>query len=111
MYDDMVEKKYRFHPLDVFNAKLKGVQSGAKIGLWLDLTKTKRYYSKKEVYYSLQIFFMLNDNSCSLFLVQVEKKDCLYKKLPMKGHGATPSEEETESFCSEVSAFLKVMGT
>ncbi|VDD90364.1 unnamed protein product [Enterobius vermicularis] len=85
MYDDMVEKKYRFHPLDVFNAKLKGVQSGAKIGLWLDLTKTKRYYSKKEV----------------------EKKDCLYKKLPMKGHGATPSEEETESFCSEVSAFLK----
>uniref|UniRef100_A0A0N5AHZ1 mRNA-capping enzyme n=1 Tax=Syphacia muris TaxID=451379 RepID=A0A0N5AHZ1_9BILA len=85
MYDDQVEKQYRFHPLDVFSTKLKGVKPGAKIGLWLDLTKTKRYYSRKEV----------------------ENNDCIYKKLPLKGHGSTPTEEETENFCQEVSAFLK----
>lgn len=85
MYDDQVEKQYRFYPLDLFSTKLKGSQPGAKIGLWVDLTKTRRYYSKKEI----------------------EQKECIYKKLPLKGHGATPSEEETASFCKEVSEYLK----
>lgn len=48
-YDELMEKKYQFHPEDVFKSKLEGAEQGAKIGLWLDLTNTTRYYSRDEV--------------------------------------------------------------
>lgn len=49
-YDELMERKHRFHPEDVFNATLDGAETGANIGLWLDLTKTGRYYNREEVY-------------------------------------------------------------
>uniref|UniRef100_A0A915BLY8 mRNA-capping enzyme n=1 Tax=Parascaris univalens TaxID=6257 RepID=A0A915BLY8_PARUN len=85
LYDDQIEPKYRFHPRDVFTSNLKGVGRDAKIVLWIDLTKTNRYYSKKEV----------------------EQRGCAYKKMAMKGHGETPSEEETENFCRVVRDCLR----
>ncbi|KHN80906.1 mRNA-capping enzyme [Toxocara canis] len=85
LYDDQIERKYQFHPRDVFAHKLKGAEPGAKIVLWIDLTKTNRYYSKKEV----------------------ERRGCAYKKLAMKGHGETPSEEDTEHFCRIVRECLR----
>ncbi|KAK6051326.1 hypothetical protein COOONC_11170, partial [Cooperia oncophora] len=45
LYDDQIEKKLRFHPEDVFNHP---AVKGKKIGLWIDLTKTDRYYFVKE---------------------------------------------------------------
>ncbi|MFH4982993.1 hypothetical protein AB6A40_009702 [Gnathostoma spinigerum] len=85
LYDSQVEKQYQFHPKDVFKKKLAGAEKGAKIGLWVDLTKTNRYYSHKEV----------------------ERHNCLYKKLPLQGHGATPTVAETKIFCDAVEEYLK----
>lgn len=84
LYDDQIEPQYRFHPKDVFAHKLGGAHPGAKIGLWIDLTKTNRYYSKKEV----------------------EARKCTYVKMPIKGHGETPTVSETEKFCHVVRGYL-----
>lgn len=47
LYDEqVVDKKKRFHAEHVFNHPNLG---GKKIGLWIDLTKTDRYYSDSEV--------------------------------------------------------------
>ncbi|VDK53935.1 unnamed protein product [Anisakis simplex] len=86
LYDDQIEPKYQFHPRDVFAKKLNDAEPGAKIVLWIDLTKTNRYYGKKEV----------------------ELRNCTYLKMPMKGHGETPSVEDTESFCRAVREALRV---
>ncbi|EFO19544.1 hypothetical protein LOAG_08948 [Loa loa] len=85
LYDEQIEKKWQFHPRDVFAYKFRGAEPGARIGLWIDLTKTNRYYSRKEV----------------------EKRNCIYKKIPMKGHGEAPSVAETEQFCRIVRGFLQ----
>ncbi|MCP9259796.1 mRNA-capping enzyme [Dirofilaria immitis] len=37
----------------------------------------------------------------------VEKRNCIYKKIPMKGHGEAPSIAETEQFCRIVRGFLQ----
>uniref|UniRef100_A0A915PZ12 mRNA-capping enzyme n=1 Tax=Setaria digitata TaxID=48799 RepID=A0A915PZ12_9BILA len=87
LYDDQIEKKWQFHPRDVFAHKFRGAESGSRIGLWIDLTKTNRYYSRKEV----------------------EKRSCIYKKIPLKGHGEAPSVSETEQFCRIVRSFLQAM--
>lgn len=50
LYDEQIEKVYQFHPRDVFAHKFRGAEPGARIGLWIDLTKTNRYYSRKEVF-------------------------------------------------------------
>ncbi len=46
LYDAQIAPRYRFHPSAVFASRLP---EGMKLGLWIDLTKTNRYYSKKEV--------------------------------------------------------------
>lgn len=46
------------------------------IGLWIDLTNTNRFYNKKDV----------------------EEEDCKYLKLQCRGHGETPSKEQTDTF-------------
>ncbi|KAK0410615.1 hypothetical protein QR680_005235 [Steinernema hermaphroditum] len=85
LYDyQFSDPKYRFHVDDVFSAKLEGAHPGAKIGLWVDLTKTSRYYSKKEV----------------------QRKDCKYVKMPLAGHGQSPTEDETIRFIGVVRDFL-----
>lgn len=45
-----------------------------KLGMWIDLTNTSRFYDKKEV----------------------EDKDSKYVKLQCRGHGETPSPEQTK---------------
>ncbi|TKR60943.1 hypothetical protein L596_028124 [Steinernema carpocapsae] len=84
LYDYQIpEPKYRFHVDDVFNVKLEEASKGAKIGLWIDLTKTARYYAKKEV----------------------TRRNCKYLKMPLAGHGSSPTEEETEKFIDAVREF------
>jgi len=53
------------------------------VGLWIDLTNTTRFYDRKEV----------------------EKKGCKYVKLQCRGHGETPSIEQTKSFIEIVDEF------
>lgn len=49
-YDFLLpERKYQFHPEFVFQRTLSDAKNNAKIGMWIDLTKTSRYYDKNEV--------------------------------------------------------------
>lgn len=54
-----------------------------KLGLWIDLTNTKRFYDRKEV----------------------ESRECQYMKLRCRGHGETPSVEQTQAFLEIVDDF------
>lgn len=55
-----------------------------KMGMWVDLTNTKRFYDRREV----------------------ESRDCRYTKLQCRGHGETPSPEQTQSFIEIVDQFI-----
>lgn len=47
MYDNQIaERRYQFHPAEVFSHPHL---HGKKIGLWIDLTNTDRYYFREEV--------------------------------------------------------------
>lgn len=81
MYDAQIaEKRYRFHPADVFSSPFL---NGKRIGLWIDLTNTDRYY----------------------FTEEVTEKDCIYKKIAMAGRGMSPTKEETDKFIEIVQKF------
>lgn len=54
------------------------------MGLWIDLTNTKRFYERREV----------------------ETRDCRYMKLQCRGHGETPSREQTQSFIEIADQFI-----
>merc|ERR1711892_1490375 len=56
-----------------------------KIGLWVDLTKTDRYYDKDVV----------------------EATDCVYLKLACKGHGECPSQEVVDTFNELADKFIR----
>lgn len=80
-FDSKMPSEYYFHPDQVFNfAKLNKV----KVGLWIDLTNTSRFYDRQEV----------------------EDHDCRYVKLQCRGHGETPSSEQTQSFIEIVDDFI-----
>ena len=49
-----------------------------KIGLWIDLCNTNRWYSKRDV----------------------EQQDCKYVKVQCRGHGEAPSQEQVNTFVS-----------
>lgn len=55
-----------------------------KIGLWIDLTNTNRYYSRD----------------------QIEKHGITYFKLATKGHKQAPTEEETRLFVNMCHNFI-----
>ncbi|KAH8403493.1 hypothetical protein KR215_001335 [Drosophila sulfurigaster] len=55
-----------------------------KLGLWIDLTNTKRFYDRSTV----------------------EERDAQYIKLQCRGHGETPSVEQTRSFIELVDNFI-----
>uniref|UniRef100_A0A158QR87 mRNA-capping enzyme n=1 Tax=Haemonchus placei TaxID=6290 RepID=A0A158QR87_HAEPC len=82
LYDDQIEKNLRFHPEDVFNHP---AIKGKKIGLWIDLTKTDRYY----------------------FVKEVESHGCIYRKMPLAGHGSSPTQDETDRFVRLVQGFTR----
>lgn len=54
------------------------------MGLWIDLTNTKRFYDRREV----------------------ETRDCQYTKLSCRGHGETPSPDQTQAFIELVDQFV-----
>ncbi|PAV67098.1 hypothetical protein WR25_24634 isoform B [Diploscapter pachys] len=82
LYDEqVVDKKKRFHAEHVFNHPNLG---GKKIGLWIDLTKTDRYYSDSEV----------------------KSHGIQYCKMRLTGHGAAPTEDETNRFMRAVTEFF-----
>lgn len=54
-----------------------------KIGLWIDLTNTNRFYNRADV----------EDNGCQ------------YVKLQCRGHGETPTREQTNAFIEIVEEF------
>lgn len=56
-----------------------------KLALWIDLTNTKRFYDRGGV----------------------ESKECQYIKLNCRGHGETPSLDQTESFIQFVEECTK----
>lgn len=55
-----------------------------KIGLWIDLTNTNRFYDKK----------------------LVEDNDCKYIKLQCRGHGETPSPDAVRAFVSVCKTYI-----
>lgn len=72
-YDSQVVEGCRFN-VDMFFANLKSQK--LKMGLWIDLTNTSRFYDKNTI----------------------EDYNCRYVKLQCRGHGETPSEEQTHAF-------------
>uniref|UniRef100_A0A0N5BNW6 mRNA-capping enzyme n=1 Tax=Strongyloides papillosus TaxID=174720 RepID=A0A0N5BNW6_STREA len=86
LYDSQIpDSSLYFHPQDVFDAKLEGAPIGSRIKLWIDLTKTSRYYSEDEV----------------------RKNDCTYVKIALAGHGKSPTEDETDLFVKTCSDFIE----
>lgn len=55
-----------------------------KLGLWIDLTNTNRFYDKSEV----------------------EAAKCRYIKVPCRGYGKTPSEDQTKFFIKVIHQFI-----
>lgn len=54
------------------------------IGLWIDLTNTTRFYNKRNI----------------------EEEGCKYFKLQCRGHGETPSVEQTNTFIGVCHSFI-----
>ena len=72
-YNDQIAVENRFTPQMLFNS-MKAYK--VKIGLWIDLTNTSRFYSK----------------------AIVEENECKYVKLSCRGHGETPSPDTIKTF-------------
>ncbi|XP_072396689.1 mRNA-capping enzyme [Diabrotica undecimpunctata] len=80
-FDDQVPPECRFDPKMVFDiAKSKKI----KFGLWIDLTNTSRFYNKADI----------------------GEYGCKYVKLQCRGHGETPSREQTATFIEIVTRFI-----
>ncbi|XP_045510958.1 mRNA-capping enzyme [Colias croceus] len=80
-FNDKLPECNRFTPSMLFSY-VKDLK--LKLGLWIDLTNTSRFYDKKEI----------------------EKMDCKYVKLSCRGHGETPSVEQTRAFIKIVKNFI-----
>lgn len=80
-FDTKMSSDYNFHPDMVF--KYLKVNK-MNIGLWVDLTNTGRFYDRQEV----------------------EENNCRYVKLQCRGHGETPSPEQTQSFIEIIDNYI-----
>ncbi|KAK8374884.1 hypothetical protein O3P69_009724 [Scylla paramamosain] len=81
-FDDQVPPEHRFSPEMLF-ASMKSYK--VKIGLWVDLTNTKRFY----------------DSSL------VEKEGARYVKLKCRGHGECPNQEQVNLFTDICEKFIR----
>ena len=72
-FDDQVSPEHRFSPSMLFSS-MKSYK--VKIGLWIDLTNTTRFYRKSEV----------------------EEFNCSYVKVKCRGHNESPSEDQVAIF-------------
>ncbi|XP_076349616.1 RNA guanylyltransferase and 5'-phosphatase mRNA capping enzyme [Tachypleus tridentatus] len=80
-YDEYVPESSRFTPT-MFLKLLASYK--VKLGLWIDLTNTTRFYDKKDI----------------------EVEGIKYLKLQCTGHGETPSVEQTETFIQVCHNFI-----
>uniref|UniRef100_A0A336KLB6 CSON013075 protein n=1 Tax=Culicoides sonorensis TaxID=179676 RepID=A0A336KLB6_CULSO len=76
-----LKKTEIFTPNDVFDWLTK---SKIKIGLWIDLTKTTRYYNSKEII----------------------NRGCRYEKIWCEGHGSVPDWKQIKTFTDIVDNFI-----
>lgn len=81
-YNDMIPE-YSVFNLDLLFGSLKTMK--VKMGLLVDLTNTTRFYNSKEI---------------------EEKYECRYVKLQCRGHGETPSEDQTQAFIQLCAKFI-----
>ncbi|CAB3231409.1 unnamed protein product [Arctia plantaginis] len=80
-FNEQVPEENRFTPA-MLMAYTKSMK--IKLGLWIDLTNTSRFYDKK----------------------MVEEAGCKYVKMQCRGHGETPSPEQTREFIAVVTKFV-----
>ncbi|KAJ8865971.1 hypothetical protein PR048_033495 [Dryococelus australis] len=80
-FDDQVPADCRFYPSMVFSSMRSYKRT---IGLWIDLTNTTRFYNKQDI----------------------ESQDCGYLKLQCRGHGETPSNDQTRTFVQICDNFI-----
>jgi len=81
-FDSQVGDEYIFNPQMMFSTT-KTMKK--KLGLWIDLTNTTRYYDR----------------------AFVEKMDCKYIKLTCRGHGETPTADIVDLFIKVCSQFIQ----
>ena len=81
-YDQSMSEEFFFHP-EMVLASVKAQKR--KIGLWIDLTNTSRFYDKEIL----------------------RRAECQYVKLNCKGHGETPSPETVNRFIDLCSRFIQ----
>jgi len=81
-YDDQVDVTARFSPKMLFDS-MKAYK--VKIGLWIDLTNTSRFYNKRFI----------------------EEQECKYVKLQCRGHGETPPQEAVQTFINICRKFIQ----
>ena len=81
-YNDQIPIEYRFTP-DMLITTMKGYK--VKIGLWIDLTNTGRFYNKRKI----------------------EEEGIQYIKLKCRGHGEAPSEDQVKTFVSICKKFIE----
>lgn len=81
-YDDQVDVPNR-HNMKLFFDSLK--HYNLKIGLWVDLTNTNRFYDQEEI----------------------TRTGCKYFKLKCRGHSETPQPEQINIFIEVCSRFLE----
>ncbi|CDW52813.1 mRNA capping enzyme [Trichuris trichiura] len=82
-YDQVVPEENRFYPSMAL--KGGGDLGDKEIGLWIDLTNTRRFYDKEEI----------------------EDAGVEYVKLNCKGYGECPSEEQVQQFINICKNFSK----
>ncbi|XP_067007621.2 mRNA-capping enzyme [Anabrus simplex] len=80
-FNDQIPEECRFDPKMVFMS-MKSYK--LKVGLWIDLTNTSRFYNKDVV----------------------ESEGCKYLKLQCRGHGETPSKDQTRAFINICQQFI-----
>ncbi|KAL3184479.1 hypothetical protein MRX96_031771 [Rhipicephalus microplus] len=81
VYDAQVPEENRFPPSMLLDS-LSSYK--LKMGLWIDLTNTDRFYNPKVV----------------------EEREVRYLKLQCRGHGECPSEEQTDLFIELCQRFI-----
>ncbi|KAK7077494.1 hypothetical protein SK128_007534, partial [Halocaridina rubra] len=81
-FDDQVPPEHRFSPAMLFSC-MRGYK--VKIGLWIDLTNTTRFYDKADI----------------------EKEGARYVKLQCRGHGECPTVEQVKTFVNICDNFVR----
>jgi len=81
-YNGQVPEECRFD-VDMLCQSVKANEA-KELGLWIDLTNTTRFYDKESV----------------------ERYGCRYLKIPCRGHGETPKEEQVKAFIGVCKRFI-----